>query len=94
MRWVSSKESVTKGEVSVLAIVETLCAIALVFYLSSHFNTLRWLAIAMCVSPLLLLRTKLSTRLGLRWFNRTEKTVVRLEGRGRDGLPFLFLIFG
>jgi hypothetical protein len=44
MRWVSSKESVAKGEVSVLAIVETMCAIALVFYLSSHFNTLRWLA--------------------------------------------------
>ncbi len=47
MRWVSSKESVAKGEVSVLAIVETLCAIALVFYLSAHFNTLRWLADAL-----------------------------------------------
>jgi len=70
MRWVSSKESVAKGELSVLAIVETLCAIALVFYLSSHFNTLRWLAIAMCVSPLLLLRTDESTRLGIDWYNR------------------------
>lgn len=69
MRWVSSKESVAKGEVSVLAIVETLCAIALVFYLSSHFNTLRWLAFAMCVSPLLLLRTEESTRLGIEWFD-------------------------
>ena len=70
MRWVSSKESVAKGEVSVLAIVETLCAIALVFYLSSHFNTLRWLAIAMCVAPLLLLRTEESTRLGIEWFDK------------------------
>jgi hypothetical protein len=70
MRWVSSKESVAKGEVSVLAIVETLCAIALVFWLSSHFNTLRWLAIAMCVSPLLLLRTEESTRLGIKWWDR------------------------
>jgi hypothetical protein len=73
MRWVSSKESVAKGEVSVLAIVETLCAIALVFYLSSHFNTLRWLAIAMCVSPLLLLRTTQSSRMGIKWFNNWIK---------------------
>jgi len=73
MHWVSSKESVAKGEVSVLAIVETLCAIALVFYLSSHFNTLRWLAIAMCVSPLLLLRTTQSTRMGIRWVGRIIK---------------------
>jgi hypothetical protein len=65
MRLTSNKESVAKGEVSVLAIIETLLAIALVFYLSSHFNTLRWLAGAMCVAPLLLLRTKESTRLGL-----------------------------
>jgi hypothetical protein len=70
MRWVSSKESVAKGEVSVLAIVETLCAIALVFYLSSHFNTPRWVAIAMCVSPLLLLRTEESTRLGIKSFDQ------------------------
>ena len=69
MRWVSSKESVAKGEVSVLAIVETLCAIALVFYLSSHFNTLRWLAIAMCVSPLLLLRTDHSTKRAIKWMD-------------------------
>ncbi len=62
MRLVSSKESVARGEVSILAIVETLLAIALVFYLSAHFNTLRWLAVAMCVSPLLLFRTTDSTR--------------------------------
>jgi len=76
MRWVSSKESVAKGEVSVLAIVETLLAIALVFYLSSHFNTLRWLAIAMCVSPLLLLRTEESTRLGIKWWDWWDANVV------------------
>ena len=70
MRLVSNKESVARGEVSILAIVETLLAIALVFYLSAHFNTLRWLAVAMCVSPLLLLRTEESTRLGIEWFDR------------------------
>ena len=68
MRLVSNKESVARGEVY-LAIVETLLAIALVFYLSAHFNTLRWLAVAMCVSPLMLLRTEESTRLGIEWFD-------------------------
>ena len=67
MRLVSNKESVARGEVSILAIVETLLAIALVFYLSAHFNTLRWLAVAICVSPLLLLRTEESTRLAIEW---------------------------
>lgn len=70
MRLVSNKESVSRSEVSILAIVETLFAIALVFYLSAHFNTLRWLAVAMCVSPLLLLRTDESTRLGIECFER------------------------
>ena len=79
MRLVSNKESVARGEVSILAIVETLCAIALVFWLSSHFNTLRWLAIAMCVSPLLLLRTEESTRLGIEWFDWIWRFVEWLE---------------
>jgi hypothetical protein len=74
MRLTSNKESVAKGEVSVLAIVETLLAIALVFYLSAHFNTLRWLAVAMCVSPLLLLRTEESTRLGIKWFDNWPRS--------------------
>jgi hypothetical protein len=70
MRWVSNQESVAKGEVSMLAIAETLLAITLVFYLAAHFNTLRWLAFAICVSPLLLLRTEESTRLGIDWWDR------------------------
>lgn len=71
MRLCSTPESVKRGEVSILAIVETLLAIALVFYLSAHFNTLRWLGVAMCVSPLLLLRTDESVRLGIKWFDRS-----------------------
>jgi hypothetical protein len=74
MRLVSSKKSVARGEVSILAIVETLLAMALVFYLSAHFNTLRWLAIAMCLSPLLLLRTEESTRLAIKWFDNYQQS--------------------
>src|SRR5687767_14545629 len=79
MRLISNKESVARGEVTVLAIVETLLAIALVFYLSKHFNTLRWLAVAMYVSPLLLLRTEESTRLGIEWWYRASNAIARLS---------------
>ena len=86
MRLVSNKESVARGEVSILAIVETLLAIALVFYLSAHFNTLRWLAVAMCVSPLLLLRTAESTRLGIEWFDRWAIFVEKIAAPAGSGL--------
>ena len=69
MRLISNKESIARGEVSILAIIETLLAIALVFYLSAHFNMRHWLAVAMCVSPLLLLRTEKSTRMAIRAFD-------------------------
>jgi hypothetical protein len=61
---------VEHGEVSLLAIMETLTAIALVFYLSTYLNALGWLAWAMCASPLLLLRTEESTRLGIALYDR------------------------
>ena len=94
MLWVSSKESVTKGEVSILAIFETLLAIALVFYLSAHFNTLRWLAVAMFVSPLLLLRTEKSTRQGIEWFNAwTDSMFVFLRRFGRSAGPLTIVPF-
>jgi len=76
MRVVSSKESVARGEVSILAIIETLLAVILVFYLSAHFNTLSWLAVTMCVSPLLLLRTEKSTRLGIEWWDLWVEKIV------------------
>ncbi len=86
MRLVSNKESVARGEVSILAIVETLLSIALVFYLSAHFNTLRWLAVVMCVSPLLLLRTTESTLLGINWFVAWSGYVRRRVQRTYDNV--------
>jgi hypothetical protein len=63
IRLYSTKESVKNGEISALAIVETLAAVSLVFYLANHLNTLEWLTVAICVAPLLLLSTEESTRL-------------------------------
>ena len=64
MRWVSTEESVERGEVSILALAETFFAMCLVFYLSTHFNTVRWLAIAICITPFLLVRTETSVEFG------------------------------
>lgn len=87
MRLVSNKESIARGEVSLLAIVETPLAIALVFYLSAHLNTLRWLAVAMFVSPLLLLRTEESTQRGIDWFRVWTRYVGRrVERTSNTGL--------
>ena len=41
MRWVSNKESVRKGEPSVLAIVETLTAMGLSLWIAVQFGTVR-----------------------------------------------------
>jgi hypothetical protein len=65
MRPISNNDSAARGEVSLLAIFETCFAIALTLYLSAHLNTLRWLAIAVCSAPLLLLRTGRSMQLGV-----------------------------
>jgi hypothetical protein len=94
MRLISNEESVARGEVSILAIIETVLAIALVFYLSAHFNTLRWLAVAMCVSPLLLVRTQESTRLAVKWFDAWSLTMFALVRRSRVfGGPLVILVF-
>src|SRR5262245_34242413 len=101
MRWVSSKESVANGEVSALAIIETLLAITLVFFLSLRFNTLRWLSVAMFVSPLLLLRTEKSTALGIKWFDLVVKGIIKpllnltIRYRRRSGLVAysIFILF-
>jgi hypothetical protein len=94
MRLVSNRESVARGEVSFLAIAETVLAIALAFYLSAHFNTLRWLAAAMCVSPLLLLRTEESTRLGIEYFDRWWEWIERYSRKAGKWQSIRVLISG
>ena len=79
MRLISSKESVARGEVSLLAIIETVTAMVLVFYLSAHFKSLRWLASAICIAPTLLLRTERSVSLGTTWFVWCRQRTSRFE---------------
>jgi len=46
------------SEVSLLAVVETLAACALALYLTQHPKWMAWLALYICLAPLLLLRTR------------------------------------
>lgn len=57
-------------EVSLLAIVETVAASALALWIAFGLGHLKWLALYVCLAPLLLLRTRYSTRLGLDLFCR------------------------
>ena len=66
MRWVSNKESVSKGEPSVLAIVESLVAMGLSLWIAVHFGTVQHVVIGACIAPFLLLRTNESAALGIR----------------------------
>lgn len=65
-RWWSTPESVEALTVSVLAIVETLAAVAIYAWIAVEFGTLH-LTISCCIAPFLLLRTPESTKRGLGW---------------------------
>lgn len=76
MRLHATRESCDAGEITLLAIVETVLAVALLITLSLWLDTARWLAGACLLSPLLLLRTEESVQRGLRmnaWLNANDK---------------------
>lgn len=73
-RW-STTESVNNGEMSMLAIAETILAMTLMVYISIHFHTLRFMVISVLVAPFLLLRTPESTRYGLNWYEKAINSV-------------------
>lgn len=70
MRPYATRESCDKGEVTVLAIVETVLAVAVLITLSVWLDTVHWLAGACLLAPLMLLRTEDSVQRGLRLLER------------------------
>ena len=72
LRWFSTRESVAHGEITALAILETAVAISTLVGLALRFDSLRWLAGACCVAPMLLLRTEDSVQRGLRWLKAVD----------------------
>ena len=80
-RWYSTVESAEKLEFSVLAAVESVCAVTLSLWLAWYFQTYTHLVVAIVVAPLLLLRTEESVELGLRWFGGFLESMERVEER-------------
>src|SRR5881394_3617302 len=70
MRFASTHESIERGEITILAICETLLAVIAVIMLSVWFDSLKWLAGAVTLAPLLLLRTEDSVKRGLGYGER------------------------
>ena len=75
MRLYSTRESTNAGEPTVLAIVETLLAVGLLVVLSLWLDTAKWLAGAVCIAPLLLLRTWDSVAQGVQWWDRVSDDI-------------------
>jgi hypothetical protein len=66
--WLSTQESRDAGQVSVLACVETLAAIALYWWIAIRFNSHQLLVSSVVVAPLLMLRSPESINSGVNWF--------------------------
>ncbi len=76
MRWRSTIESVEEGEVSALAILETVLAMALSLGIVHWTGSWAHVLVSACVAPLLLLRTEQSTGLGLELFGKAKTQLI------------------
>jgi hypothetical protein len=81
--WGCSDESIAVGHISVLAVAEVVAAVALYWWLASHFDW-PWMAfIGLIAAPMLLLRSPESVEHGVamlgRYWNRKEEALSRWE---------------
>jgi hypothetical protein len=70
----STQESIANSEPSVLALIETLAAIAVSAGIAIRFDTLAHVAVGACVAPFLLMRSRESVGLGVRLFSLVVPT--------------------
>lgn len=68
MRFHSTSESVARGEISALAILECLISITIYGAIGYYWNTMIHIAVAIACAPLLLLRTRYSYAVAFRWW--------------------------
>ena len=68
--WHSTLATRAAGQVSVLACVETLFAVALYWWIALRYNTHWHLVTSVFIAPLLLLRSPESMELGVQWFSK------------------------
>lgn len=79
MRLYSTPQSALAGEVTVLAIIETIAATAFSIWLVVHRGTLTHVVIGACAAPFLLLRTDDATTLAITWFNHLDALLDKMS---------------
>ena len=70
MRFHSTPESALNGEITILAIIETIAAISLYVWAGLHLGTFKYLGLAVISAPLMLFRTRASADWGLKLYQR------------------------
>jgi len=71
----STYESVENEVLSVTAILETIIAIPIYWWIALQVGTVLPLLISAAVAPLVLLRSEPSVALGLQWFKKFEENI-------------------
>jgi hypothetical protein len=92
MRLYSTPQSALAGEVTILAIVETLVATAFSIWLVVHRGTLTHVVVATCIAPLSLLRTKDSTALTYYYARRMDAFWGRFPFTRFPLVDFFFIV--
>jgi len=96
VRFHSTKESAERGEVTVLACLETVAAVAISFLIARHRHSIAHIKVAACLAPLLLLRTPHSTGLALHWIDNfyawAQRRFAKLDGLGEKSFTLSLLI--
>lgn len=78
MRFHSTPQSALDGEITILAIIETVVSVTLYIGIGLYFGTFKYLAWAVVVAPLMLFRTEASADWGLEVCERCFNGLLRL----------------
>ncbi len=70
MRFHSTPQSALDGEITILAIIETVVSVAIYVGIGLYFGTFKYLAWAVVVAPLMLFRTEVSAEWGINTYER------------------------
>ena len=79
MRFRSTSESITNGEITVLAVIECFLSGAIYLVIALYAHTWLHFAIAAAFAPMFLFRTRYSTKLGLGLWKKMWSYVDRIE---------------
>ena len=85
MRFHSTPQSALDGEITILAIIETVISVVIYVGLGLYFGTFKYLAWAVVVAPLMLFRTEASANWGLNTYEQCLTQLWRLPANW-DGI--------